>query len=523
MRLSPLTSLAATIALTAGLLSPAHAVLVPGKKNNCSAVWDTGPANATISTTGKPSTLTCTDGDPTCDADGLPDGKCVINLNVCVGEATNGCTPGTLTALSFNKAVSKLGSVFHAPPVSPAGCGIAGTMVLPLKRVPKNTSKPLKKYKPSQPVTLVMKDKGFMNKLKVQCVSSGTSTNPTVSCPSRGGMPSQITFTVPATGSDLDNGWTGISHNFPVINGSQLRYCLSGCDGTSTFDCTGSGATGAGSLNGATFGAPLPLLAANTPVCVVNRYMPNETLQGTFNLQTGASGIYTPANPNGNLVSLFSDVYLRTTFPEVCPRCNIPGGGGDIGSVGKCSSTAKTPGADCRVDGKVVVAGQGLYLLSSACVPLGDSPPTSLDIELPLTTGTAKELTGSKPCPDTAGPQTQDDNCNGAACNAGCTGTACVSHDAAGNCVDAKGGISQFCCANNTALPCFPTSPASAAAGLGKISRTGKPVVPGDTTGGTFAGTFCIAHTDSSLINSVTGLPGPGALLLPSTAVVSTQ
>ncbi len=81
MRLSPLTSLAATIALTAGLLSPAHAVLVPGKKNNCSAVWDTGPAAATVSTTGKPSSLTCTDGDPTCDADGLPNGTCVINLN----------------------------------------------------------------------------------------------------------------------------------------------------------------------------------------------------------------------------------------------------------------------------------------------------------------------------------------------------------------------------------------------------------------------------------------------------------
>src|SRR5262249_18336854 len=98
-----------------------------------------------------------------------------------------------------------------------------------------------------------------------------------------------------------------------------------------------------------------------------------------------------------------------------------------------------------------------------------------------------------------------------AACNAGCTGTACVSHDAAGNCVDAKGGISQFCCANNTALPCFPTSPASAAAGLGKISRTGKPVVPGDTTGGTFAGTFCIAHTDPPLHHPAPRPPGPGA------------
>jgi hypothetical protein len=40
------------LALTAGLLSQAHAVQVPGKENSCSAVWDTGTATATVSTTG---------------------------------------------------------------------------------------------------------------------------------------------------------------------------------------------------------------------------------------------------------------------------------------------------------------------------------------------------------------------------------------------------------------------------------------------------------------------------------------
>ena len=54
---------------------------------------------------------------------------------------------------------------------------------------------------------------------------------------------------------------------------------------------------------------------------------------------------------------------------------------------------------------------------------------------------------------------------------------------------------------------CFATK------GGGSIIRTGAPAVPGGPQG-TFAGTFCIAHTDSSLINSVTGLPGPDALLL---------
>jgi len=314
-----------------------------------------------------------------------------------------------------------------------------------------------------------------------------------------------LTLTVPPTGSDLDNGWTGISHNFPIINGSSIQYTLSCPDGV---NCTGTGTTGPGTFNGTTFGAPLPLLAANTPVCVVNRFQ-DPMLTGTFNLTTGDAGVSSP-----NLVKLFSDVYLRTTFPEVCPKCVIAGGGGDLGSTGKCSSTSKTPGANCTVNGKVVVAGQGLYLLSSDCVPLGDSPPTTLDIQLPLTTGQAPPIVGPVPCRDATGPQTQDDNCGAGACNAGCTGTACATHDAAGNCIDAKGGISQLCCSTNTALPCFPTK------GGGSIVRSGKPVVPGDAAGGVFAGTFCIAHTDSSLINSVTGLPGPGALLLPAVATV---
>src|SRR5262249_57458209 len=99
-------------------------------------------------------------------------------------------------------------------------------------------------------VTLLIKRKGFQKKLVVQCLPAGTGPS-IVSCPKREspGLPSQITLTVPTAdrahpelgnGSDLDNGWTGTSHNFPVIGGSSLKYCLSGCDGTSTFECTGT-------------------------------------------------------------------------------------------------------------------------------------------------------------------------------------------------------------------------------------------------------------------------------------------
>jgi hypothetical protein len=522
MRLSRLSSLTA-LALTAGLLSQAYAAQVSGKKGNCSAVWETGPAAVTVGNA--KSTLTCTDGDPTCDGDGLPNGICVINLTACVGEASATCTPGTLTSLTFTPPTLKKLTGFIAPPVTPAGsCGLPGALNLPLIRVPKNTGKPLKKFKNSKKATLVMKSKGFLNKLVVQCVPVGV-VQTTASCPKREspGLPSQITLTVPladrtnpqaGNGSDLDNGWTGTSHNFPVIGGSSLKYCLSGCDGTTTFQCTGSGPTDAGgatgSLNGATFGAPLPLLAANVPVCVVNVYQ-DATLNGTFNLQTGEAG--TAASPN--LVHLDSMVYLRASFPEVCPRCNVPGGGGGIGSIGKCSSTAQNSGANCRVDGEVTVAGKGLYLLSSACTPLGDNPPSGLDIKLPFTTGTAPPLVGPLPCGDSAGPQTQDDACGNGSCNSPCApgSAACVATNAKGECIDAKGGISQLCCSSSPSTPCFPTK------GGGSITRTGSPGTDGQTL--LDAATFCIARTNSTLINVTTGLPGPGALLLPAMVSVS--
>jgi hypothetical protein len=166
----------------------------------------------------------------------------------------------------------------------------------------------------------------------------------------------------------------------------------------------------------------------------------------------------------------------------------------------------------------VAVAGTN-YLLSSDCGP-GSGFTTTLDIILPLTTGQAPPLVGPLPCKSVG--QSADDNCGGTACNATCTGPACATKDASGQCIDAKGGISQLCCANNPTTACFPTSAASKAAGGGSIIRTGVPVVPGDPNGGKFAATFCIDATGSSLVNITSGLPGPGALLLPSVAQLTT-
>lgn len=204
---------------------------------------------------------------------------------------------------------------------------------------------------------------------------------------------------------------------------------------------------------------------------------------------------------------LTSQVFLRTTFGEVCPRCQ-GSSVANVGDKGRCSSTARNPGAPCAVNGVVTVAGKGLYLLSSDCQPIGDAPPTALDIELPFTTGEATPLVGPTPCSDAAGSQTQDDACGQGTCTATCTGAACAATNGAGQCIDAKGGISQLCCSGNTDTPCFRTR------GGGSIIRTGHPGTNGQTL--LSAATFCIARTDSAIINATTGLPGPGALLLPS-------
>src|SRR5262245_61250168 len=241
------TRLLLGLLLTAGVLSQAHAELVAGKNGNCAALWDISSASATIGR--GMSVLTCTDGDPTCDADGLSNGVCVINLNACVGEATASCTPGSLSSLTFTPRTMKRLTGFLPPPVFPAGrCGVPGVVSLPLRRTPKNPDKPLKVLRASEKITLVMKSKGFVNKLAVECVPCGhdhcgptttttttttttplpttttptpTTTTPTtlpLACPLREspGLPYEITLTVPATGGDLDYGWTCIPHNFPI-------------------------------------------------------------------------------------------------------------------------------------------------------------------------------------------------------------------------------------------------------------------------------------------------------------------
>jgi hypothetical protein len=479
------------------VLAHARADQVPGKGGNCAATWDTGTAAAYAGANpGKPYIVLCEDGDPSCDADGLANGACSVSINACVGQVTPTCPspPALRRPLRFDARISSLLSGF-VPPRAASSCGTPGTLRLPLVRKPANPNKPVKRLLPSKKVALRMRSRGFVNTLIVQCVLPCLATCP---CSGRSpGSPALLTLLVPPTGSDLDLGWDGSSHNLRIVSGTTLRYCLSGCDGAADTLCNGFGSTGDGTLNGPTFGAPLPLLAASVPVCLVNRYQTSITTS-TFDVKTGQM---TAA------LELLSDVYLTNQPTEVCPQC-IPSGVTDIGQPGKCSATARTPGAPCIIEGLDSVGqerGETQYYLSSHCLPAPGQLAVSVDLELALTTGEAT-LTGALPCGDAAGPQLQ---CGSGTCVEGaCTGLACVSGSGA-SCIDAKGGISQACCSDSTATPCFTSR------STGSITRTGMPGTSGQTA--VLAGTFCIPRSPISLhvTSAGMGLPGPGALLLP--------
>jgi hypothetical protein len=492
------------------------------KGSECSARWEvTGDTGLTV-TKSKPGShqVDCADGSD-CDTDGAANGSCTVELAACAAVAVDGCTPAPLTEVAFKGKTTQL-SGLTAPPtgVTEETCGTPGSTTLTLK---KNGEKPSKKF----PAKMKFDDGGKgKSTVKIRCIpgSGGGTTTTTIpgggaTCPdTQSGQPKQINYTVPVEGSDLDNGWTGSSHNFPVVNGSTLKMCLSECDATTDSECTGSGSTGEGSLNGPTFGAPLPLLASNVPVCVINRFQP-EPILGSVNLQTGDATA---------TVKLFADTYVTGNAEEICPTCRSQGG---IGSQGTCSSTARNAGAACTVEGLVTVGAFGGnpsdYKLSGSCIPPNSLLSGTLNIVLPLTTGESRK-DGSKPCVrqpgEPPGLTPQDDSCGGGSCTGTCGGDACAATDDMGRCLDVKGGISDLCCSNDSSKPCFPTAADSG----GSIIRNGMPVAPAPawpdptypkTSEGTvFAAVFCEGATDSSQVNLVTGLPGPGALLLPGTA-----
>jgi hypothetical protein len=472
----------------------------------------------------------CTDGDPACDVDGAADGKCEFAPQVCLNNTGIGsCTPTDVTSVSQKNALL---TVPNLPSTTQNDCAEATTV--PVSVVTKgNGKKKPGKLKIKLIATSSGKPKKDVNNVKLTCLpgsGSTTSTTLPVFCPANGdptaGNPNTVVTTMLPTGSDLDNGWTGTSFNFPVIQDVQVTACLSNCDKTTDPICDVSGPTGAGSPNSPTLGPPLPLVAGGVAVCVVNNFQTQGAagFTGTANLQTGETSLN---------IALFSDVFI-TDRTFVCPRCE----------TGTCSA-GPNKGKACTVHGTTTVsetfASNKTFKLSRDCPPAQDQFLARLDIQLAPTTGTVTTpgTGGSKPCRDqeSKGVPAQDDACGGSKCASApgnCTGGSCVSrvpdptNPASTICVDSKGGLSQNCCNSQTAVPCNPTFP-----GGPGITRTGRAVAaatpspwgddayPKTAEGLVLVSTFCEPPTGTGTVDITTGLPGPGALIFNTNSVVS--
>jgi len=468
---------------------------------------------------GKPR-VDCADGDPSCDADGVVNGKCTFTFAVCefnVDRSLPRCTPQPVTKLlrfpPEPPAVRK-SSVIHLPPrgATSTTCARDSSVTVPLgvrHGKPWPAQAKIELIAVAKQAPYYDKNVFYLRCLPhvEECILALCPNNPA-------GGPREVDFVEAATGGDLDNGTTGLSHNFPIPQNSTLKYCLSNCDGASTPSCQASGSTGGvackDSLNGATFGPPLPLFSSNVPLCVVNRFADN-TIQGVVNVQTGIfDATATPVHLN-------SDVYLTNQPPlDVCPICT----GSGIGAHGTCDS-GPNRGTACTVEGIVTVNNPPAlvtkkYTLSSSCPPDPIQLKATLNIKLPLINDPGKPSTlaahgaGSYACPG----QTQHDACGGTPCDVDCSATKPL-----------RGGVNQLCCHSDDTTPCFPTSPAS---GSQPVVRTGSATaptptwVPNSTPSATstsvLAATFCEAATGSAFIDTTIGLPGPGALLLNGTA-----
>jgi hypothetical protein len=330
------------------------------------------------------------------------------------------------------------------------------------------------------------------------------ATRVRAACPTNvAGGPDQVTL---LTGqfaiNDFDLGWTGSFQDLVPPAGTGLDLCLRGCNASTNPVCVADGR--AIQPAGSAFGPPIPLVSAISPLkslCIATR-IASATL-GTANVLTGA------VNVNASLeVDISVQVGLSTS---ICPRCSGP----FIGTQGRCD-TGQRAGLPCTVNDTVTVpgapSGSDTYNLSRDCLPTPVPTPNFDESGSLLLTGTlataTSTLSGSLPCPDPSGrPQILNDNCT----ESQCTGTCSAPNG-------------QTCCADDANLSCFPTAPGTA----GEIVRNGVPFPPlpmwpnatyPKLGADVLAGIFCAPSTGTPIIDQPTGLPGPAAMVLPSTAV----
>ena len=258
---------ALAILLAAG---PAGAVLVPGggpARTDCYTEFDVRGANVTSSRVAE-----CTDGDPNCDADGTPNDSCTFQVALCanqtnIAECTPPFPPTGLTRIGTRGPAKRLG--LATPPTDDSACGAFLDVEVPVKVRRNGAVK-----RPGQRTLAAFavspnKPKRDNDSVRLVCLPNTAAGGIGGLCPvnpSGDDAPNAIRLTVPAGGSDLDNGRNGLSHNFPIPANTRFQLCLANCNtstdaGVRDARCQ----TGDDTFNGTTFGAPLPLFSARRP------------------------------------------------------------------------------------------------------------------------------------------------------------------------------------------------------------------------------------------------------------------
>jgi hypothetical protein len=320
------------------------------------------------------------------------------------------------------------------------------------------------------------------------------------------------------------------------------------------------------------YGPPLPLSSGAVPVCVTNRY--TASLTGTANIAD--SGPH--AGEGSALVQLESGVHNGLTVSQPCPVCANDPTPRDGVKGGTCNGGAKN-GQSCDVSGTsdffgavsfdcppASAAGVGRLSIRFNQATTGTTTLGTAGVKCTATGFTTQDCfcdtcatVAAEPCNSNADcpggavcgakrclggsnagtPCTQASQCASNACGRPglatapnqCDDTTCSPDPSDPNPNDGvcnAGPFDQFCsierfrgCTSDA--DCNPPSCADCLSGqvcsgglrncfLDPIVRTGT----AGTQNSVVAATFCIPPTAAAAVNTVAGLPGPGALLQPT-------
>jgi len=516
------TGMAALIAALGA--SPAAAGILfggtgPSECYGALSVQTVEAGSSSVSTRGKTTTITCTDGDP-CDAGACGDKACTFPVAGCINQpGLAGCTPPA--ALQQFRVRGKV-SV-------PAPSSLQGSACGAFVDVSVQTKKKKKGDKPGKVTLNVLakapkgtRPRADTDTFQFVCQprttacpppTTTTTTTPTTTTTTIPGVPLDLDFVVTTPGGtcgDIRGTDDGVIRNLtcgglnigggqstvlegPVPAGSISRFrvqCPNGDAECPDSTCTIGPVPAASGLvdcsdTGCRFGTPLPIENGGLSTCVLNTFA--APVSGTMNLSTGTT--------ENLAVSLNSEIYLvgGTYGDTLCPPC-VDGSGNPVNGSPEAPATGTCLNGRNEDQACTSTNPQGL---TKDCLP-GKQPCD------PVTGECADGVLALGSIPVNLTPLG--------------TGTVTLADQAGRMC----SSVGQSAATQG----CFGSSVTSRENKLcAKITEQGEPagrICKNDPRPVKLASVFCIPATSSSLVNGAANLPGPGATTLVGTLTLRT-